>query len=151
MFNKLFSNKIVAKLFNRETISYIVFGVLTTVVCLLSYELIIFMLTGGGELNVLQMNIANIGSWIIAVAFAFVTNKFFVFQSKAVKFAVLFKEITSFVGARVVSLGFEIVWMNVMVGVLHINDSIAKIGAQFGIVVMNYVFSKLFIFKNKEN
>ena len=142
MINKLFS-----KIINRETISYLVFGVLTTVVCLVSYELIKFLLTGGGELSTLQMNIANVGSWIIAVAFAFVTNKFFVFQSKSVNFKTLIKEITSFVGARVLSLGFEIVWMNVTVGLLHINDSIAKIGAQFGIVVMNYVFSKLFIFK----
>ena len=93
------------------------------------------------------MNIANVGSWIIAVAFAFVTNKFFVFQSRSVSFKTLMKEIPSFVGARLLSLGFEIVWMNVTVGLLHINDSVAKIGAQFGIVVMNYVFSKLFIFK----
>lgn len=139
--------KLLSKVANRETISYLVFGVLTTIVCLVSYEIIKFLLTGGGELSNIQMNIANVGSWIIAVAFAFVTNKFFVFQSKSVSFKVLLKEVTSFVGARVLSLGFEIVWMNVMVGLLHINDSIAKIGAQFGIVVMNYVFSKLFIFK----
>lgn len=142
MIKRLFS-----KVLNRETISYLVFGVLTTVVCLVSYELIKLLLTGGGELSTLQMNIANVGSWIIAVAFAFVTNKFFVFQSRSVSFKTLMKEIPSFVGARLLSLGFEIVWMNVTVGLLHINDSVAKIGAQFGIVVMNYVFSKLFIFK----
>ena len=99
---------IISKLCNRETISYLVFGVLTTIVCLASYEGIKLLLTGGGELSQLQMNIANVGSWVIAVAFAYVTNKFFVFQSKSVSF---------------------------------------KVGAQFGIVVMNYVFSKLFIFK----
>lgn len=142
MIKRLFS-----KVLNRETISYLVFGVLTTVVCLVSYELIKLLLTGGGELSTLQMNIANVGSWIIAVAFAFVTNKFFVFQSRSVSFKTLMKEIPSFVGARLLSLGFEIVWMNVTVGLLHINDSVAKIGAQIGIVVMNYVFSKLFIFK----
>ena len=140
---------LINKVCNRETISYLVFGVLTTIVCLVSYEAIKLLLTGGGELSQLQMNIANVGSWIIAVAFAFVTNKFFVFQSKSVEFKVLLKEIPSCVGARVVSLLFEIVWMNVTVGLLHINDSLCKIGAQFGIVVMNYVFSKLFIFKNK--
>ncbi len=139
--------KLLFKVLNRETISYLVFGVLTTVVCLVSYELIKLLLTGGGELSTLQMNIANVGSWVIAVAFAFVTNKFFVFQSKSVSIKTLMKEIPSFVGARILSLGFEIVWMNVTVGLLNINDSIAKIGAQFGIVVMNYVFSKLFIFK----
>lgn len=139
--------KLLSKVLNRETISYLVFGVLTTIVCLVSYELVKLFLTGGGELNTLQMNIANVSSWVIAVAFAYVTNKFFVFQSKSVTFNVLIKEISSFVGARILSLGFEIVWMNVTVGLLGINDSIAKIGAQFGIVILNYVFSKLFIFK----
>ncbi len=139
--------RLISKLVNRETISYIFFGVLTTIVCILSYELVKLLITGGGELTALKMNIANVSSWIIAVAFAFVTNKFFVFESKSVEARVLLKEIPSFVGARILSLGFELVWMNVTVGLLHINDSIAKIGAQFGIVVMNYVFSKLFIFK----
>lgn len=138
---------LISKLFNRETISYVFFGVLTTLVSIISYELVKLLLTGGGELTALKMNIANVSSWVIAVSFAFVTNKFFVFNSKSVEARVLFKEITSFVGARIVSLVFEMVWMNVTVGLLHINDSIAKIGAQVGIVVMNYVFSKLFIFK----
>ncbi len=139
--------KLISKLINRETISYIFFGVLTTVVSIVSYELVKLLITGGGELTALKMNIANVSSWIIAVTFAFVTNKFFVFNSKSVKAKVLLKEIPSFVGARILSLGFELLWMNVTVGLLHINDSIAKIGAQVGIVVMNYVFSKLFIFK----
>lgn len=142
--------KLLSKLLNRETISYLIFGILTTIVCLASYEAIKLIFTGGKEPSVLIMNIANVGSWVIAVAFAFVTNKFFVFNSKSVALSVLFKEVTSFVGARLLSLGFEIVWMNVTVGLIGINDSIAKIGAQFGIVVMNYVFSKLFIFRNKE-
>lgn len=142
--------KIFSKLANRETISYLVFGVLTTIVCLVSYELIKLALTGGGELSQLQMNIANVGSWVIAVIFAFVTNKFFVFRSKSISLNVLIREAVSFVGARILSLAFEIIWMNVTVGLLHINDSIAKIGAQFGIVVLNYIFSKLFIFKNTE-
>ncbi len=139
--------KLMSRLINRETISYIFFGVLTTLVSIVSYELVKLLITGGGELTALRMNIANVSSWIIAVTFAFVTNKFFVFNSRSVSAKVLLKEIPSFVGARILSLGFELVWMNVTVGLLHINDSIAKIGAQAGIVIMNYVFSKLFIFK----
>ena len=107
---------LINKVCNRETISYLVFGVLTTIVCLVSYEAIKLLLTGGGELSQLQMNIVNVGSWIIAVAFAFVTNKFFVFQSKSV-------EINAFKGNTLLCRGknslflyFEIVWMNVTVG-----------------------------------
>ncbi|MDO5388378.1 MAG: GtrA family protein [Clostridia bacterium] len=143
-------NKIISKVANRETISYLVFGVLTTVVSLGSYELIKLLLTGGGQVTALQMNISNIGSWVLAVAFAYVTNKFFVFRSRSVSLSTLFKEITAFVSARLLSLGFEVVWMNVTVSILHINDSVCKIVAQFVIVVLNYIFSKLFIFKKGE-
>lgn len=139
--------KFISRIANRETISYLVFGVLTTAVSIISYELIKFMLTGGGEPTPFQMNIANVSSWILAVAFAYITNKIFVFRSVSMSPRVLLKEISAFVGARLLSLGFEIVWMNVTVSLLHFNDSICKIAAQFVIVVMNYIFSKLFIFK----
>lgn len=141
--------KIISRIANRETISYLVFGVLTTIVCLASYELVKLMLTGGAEPTPIQMNIANVSSWVLAVAFAYITNKLFVFRSMSFAPGALIKEVSSFVGARLLSLGFEIVWMNVTVSLLHFNDSICKILAQFVIVVMNYVFSKLFIFKNK--
>jgi putative flippase GtrA len=88
-----------------------------------------------------------VSSWILAVSFAFVTNKLFVFQSSSLEMSVLIKEISAFVGARLLSLGFEIVWMNVTTTVLKWNDSVCKIAAQFVITVLNYIFSKLFIFK----
>ncbi len=140
---------IISRVCNRETISYLVFGVLTTVVSIVSYEAVKLMLTGGAEPTPLQMNIANVSSWILAVTFAYITNKLFVFQSVSFAPKVLAKEVSSFVGARILSLGFELVWMNVTVSVLHFNDSVCKILGQFVIVVMNYIFSKLFIFKNK--
>ncbi len=138
---------IISRIANRETISYLVFGVLTTAVSIVSYELVKLMLTGGVEPTPLKMNIANISSWVLAVSFAYITNKLFVFRSLSFGGKVLLKEIPSFVGARLLSLGFEIVWMNLTVSLLHFNDSICKILAQFVIVVMNYIFSKLFIFK----
>ncbi len=139
--------KFISRIANRETISYLVFGVLTTAVSIISYELVKLMLTGGAEPSPVQMNIANVSSWILAVTFAYVTNKIFVFRSMSMSCKVLLKEISAFVGARLLSLGFEIVWMNITVSLLHFNDSICKIAAQFVIVVMNYIFSKLFIFK----
>ncbi len=133
--------------FNRETISYLFFGVCTTVVSIVSYEVVKRLLSHKKEPTTLIINIATVASWILAVAFAFITNKLFVFQSQSMEAAVLIKEITAFVGARLLSLGFEIVWMNVTTAVLKWNDSFCKIAAQFVITVLNYIFSKLFIFK----
>jgi putative flippase GtrA len=140
-------DKIVAALINRETISYLFFGVLTTVVSIVSYELVKRLLSRKRGVSPIIINIATVSSWILAVSFAFVTNKLFVFQSSSLEMSVLIKEISAFVGARLLSLGFEIVWMNVTTGVLKWNDSVCKIAAQFVITVLNYIFSKLFIFK----
>lgn len=140
-------DNLIKLVFNRETISYLVFGVLTTVVSIVSYELIKRVISRGKGPSQLDINIATVGSWIIAVSFAFITNKLFVFQSGSFEPSLLINEILMFVGARLLSLGFEVVWMNITTGVLKWNDSFCKIIAQFVIVVLNYIFSKLFIFK----
>lgn len=77
------------------------------------------------------------------------TNKLYVFESKSMEREVLFKEFTSFVAARVFSLGAEVVIMNVGVLGLHIPDMICKLFAQVVIILMNYFFSKFVIFKKK--
>ena len=128
--------KIMAKLLNRETISYLLFGVLATVVSIGSYYIssrILINFIGYDE----TVMCSNVVSWVCAVAFAYVTNKIWVFQSK----------MSAFVGARLFSFGFEMAWMYITAILIGINDTICKILAQFAIVVMNYVFSKLFIFK----
>jgi putative flippase GtrA len=125
-----------------------VFGVLTTLVSIVSYEVVKRLLSRGKkEPSTLVINIATVSSWILAVAFAFVTNKLFVFQSVSTEPAVVLREAAAFVGARLVSLGVEIAWMNFTTAVMKWNDSICKVAAQFVIVVLNYIFSKLFIFK----
>ena len=145
-------SSVLRKILTKETILYLVFGVLTTVVALASYILIVGIMAKGQVPSTLQINIANLISWILAVAFAFITNKIWVFESKVMSFAGLLKEISSFVGARLFSLGFELVWMNVFIFLFGERyDKIYKIGALFGVVVMNYFFSKLFIFKKKSD
>ncbi len=139
----------IAKLFNRETISYLFFGVLATVVSIGSYYIssrTIINFIGYDE----AVMCSNVISWVCAVAFAYITNKIWVFQSKTNGIRDLFREISAFVGARLFSFGFEMAWMYVTAILIGINDTICKFFAQFAIVVMNYVFSKLFIFKNKE-
>ena len=137
------------KFINPETISYLFFGVLTTVVSLVSYWLIVYLMVGNGKPDGLQIQIATVGSWILAVTFAYITNKLFVFKSKSFEKKVLLKEATSFVGARLLSLGYEMLWMFIMADLLKIDDFICKLVAQFVIVALNYIFSKLFIFKKK--
>lgn len=141
-------NALLKKVINRETISYIIFGVLTTIVSLVTYKLftLLFLEITGDK----QINISTVLSWILAVAFAFITNKLFVFESKTKNFGDVIKELFAFVTARLLSLGYELVWMNVTVKIFHWNDFLCKVIAQFVIVALNYIFSKLFIFKKGE-
>lgn len=140
---------LIKKIINPETISYLFFGVLTTVVSLVSYWFIVYSMVGNAQPNGMQIQIATVGSWILAVAFAYITNKLFVFKSKSFEKKILLKEAISFVGARLLSLGYEMLWMFIMADLLKIDDFICKFIAQFVIVALNYIFSKLFIFKKK--
>ena len=142
----------------KELIVYIVFGLCTTVVNLLAFKLMNVVL---GDENYL---FSNVIAWVAAVVFAFITNKLWVFESKSWKGSVLKKEIPSFVGARLFSLGVEELGLLVFVTLLHFDrfqldifglftlggKMIVKIGLAVIVVIMNYVFSKFIIFKNKE-
>ena len=127
------------KLFNRETILYLVFGVLTTAVNYAVY----YICRGIG----IDYKIANVIAWIFAVIFAFVTNKLFVFESKSWQPAVVLRELVLFAGARVFSLLIEEGFLLFTVEVLHGNDRIMKLIAAVFVVIINYFFSKFFIFK----
>ena len=126
----------------KEIINYLIVGVLTTVVSLVSYYIIVSTVLNPN--NAIELQIANIFSWICAVAFAYVTNRIFVFESKNPN---KLKELTSFVGARLLTLGLDMFIMFLMVTLLHINDKIAKLVVQVVVTIANYVFSKLLVFK----
>lgn len=127
---------------SRETMLYIVFGVLTTVinvaVCGLCYERL--------HWNIL---VANIVAWVLSVAFAFVTNKLYVFQSKSFAASVLWRELAGFIGARLLSLAVDEYGMWLLVDAALWNVWVAKILVNVVVVVINYVLSKLVIFKKK--
>ncbi len=127
--------------FNRETVSYIIFGVLTTVVSFVSQML--FSAAG------FPVIVNTIGSWVCAVLFAYVVNKLFVFESKTDTAKAFWRELGLFIGARVASLGMELVFMFVTVELLHFSEAVCKLIAQVFILVANYIFSKLIIFKKK--
>lgn len=97
----------------------------------------------------MRLFVANIISWIFAVAFAFVTNKLFVFKSKSWQPRTAGKELASFTGARVFSLLAETVVILFVVSVLRGNEIVAKVAGQIVVLVLNYVLSKLFVFKKR--
>jgi len=123
---------------NKEIINYIIVGVLTTLVSIGSYWLFRFVIKNYIVLSIL--------SWIFAVAFAYFTNRAFVFESKEKD---LIKEVTKFVSCRLLTLGLEVILMFVFVSLLHINDMISKIILQVVVLVSNYLLSKLFVFVKK--
>ncbi len=124
----------------KEVILYLVFGVLTTIVSFVSYYFCS---------DILQIHylISNIISWVLAVAFAYVTNRIWVFESKSDSLNEVLKEMFAFVNCRLLSGVIDMGVMFLLVDALKINDLYAKLFTQVIVVVLNYIFSKLIIFK----
>lgn len=141
---------IIRKVISKEVFFYLFFGVMTTVV-----NFIVFGLCK----DKMHILVANAVAWFAAVVFAFVTNKLFVFESKSWKAGILFKEIPTFTAARLLTLGLEELGLFVMIESLHLEkvmslpfvdgEMVIKIIISVVVVVLNYVFSKLIIFKKK--
>ena len=129
----------------KEIINYLVFGVLTTVISLIVYYVAVF--TFLNPENAVQLQIANILSWVAGVTFAYFTNRKYVFESQEKN---KIKEASKFVLARVTTLVMDMIIMWLGVTVLHLNDKIMKLVSQIVIIVLNYVFSKVFVFKKEK-
>ena len=140
----------------KELIIYVLFGVLTTVVNLSVFAL--FSLILGDE----RYLITNVIAWFAAVVFAFITNKIWVFESKSWNARVLAKEVPSFFSARIFSFIFEEAGLFFLVDILSMGELsvkilsfeisgelIAKAIVGVLVVVINYVFSKLVVFRKK--
>lgn len=147
----------------KEIITYIIFGVLTTVVSWGTY--IVFV-------DKLKMPVfwGNLLSWVCAVAFAYITNKLWVFDSKSFKPSVLVKEIISFVASRGITgvleivcvpllakTGFDNIFYRLVEGIgikmqiLFTDGIYSKVALAVFVVILNYFFSKFIIFKNKKD
>lgn len=130
----------------QEVINYLVMGVLATIVNLgVKYALLFAVLDAA---NPTQLQIAVIISWVAACLFAYITNRTIVFKSKSEK---ILKEIVSFFSARIVTLGMEMLIMFIFVTWMGLNSDlwviIWTLVAQAVVIISNYIFSKLFIFK----
>ena len=120
----------------KGIINYLIFGGLTTLLSIITYALF-------SKVFNIDYLISNVLSWVLAVLFAYITNKLFVFESKSKK---NIKEITSFFFFRIISLVMEMVILYIIVDMLYIDDLVTKIIAQVIVIVANYVFSKVFVF-----
>ncbi len=135
--------QLINKLINKETITYIIFGVLTTVVNYAVYYLFY-------RFTSIDPIVYNVVAWIAAVVFAFVTNKLFVFESKSFAPEVLLSEFVTFIGARLLSLLFETGFLALTVKVFLMNELVAKVIAAVFVVIFNYFASKFLIFRKKD-
>ena len=97
-----------------------------------------------------SVDISNIIAWIIAVIFAFITNKLIVFGSKNMDKKVVMKETCGFFIARVISLGIDMGIIHLMIDFMKINELISKVVANIVVIIVNYIFSKMFIFKKEK-
>lgn len=144
-------NCIVKKVFSREIVMYLVFGVLTTVVNFVCFYVLFTLNNQTGTFpEKIGVHIANVTAWIVSVLFAFIVNKIFVFESKKMKPVIFFKELIMFVCARLVSLGVEEAGLFFFNNIIGIKAIPVKIIMAFVIVVLNYVFSKLLVFKKNK-
>ena len=92
---------------------------------------------------------ATVFAWIISVAFAYITNKIWVFKSKNTNLKNVLREISDFVGCRLFSGLLDLLIMWIFVDVLLLNDMVIKILSNIVVVIINYVASKWFIFREK--
>lgn len=125
----------------KEFILYVLFGGLTFIVSVGTYAFFNVCL----ELNEL---IANVISWIVAVTFAYVTNKKWVFESTKDTKREVAKEMLGFFGGRVFTLLIEEVIIFVFITLLEFDSMIVKIVAQVVVIILNYVISKWLVFKD---
>ena len=134
--------EIIRKLYKKyeELVMYIIVGVCTMIVSLASYYIL------ANPLGI-YYQAANIISWVLAVAFAYVTNKKFVFKSRYSGLSGTAKEMASFVSSRIASLLAEVISMYFFVQICQIDDNIVKLMNQVLVTVLNYIFSKFWVFR----
>ena len=124
----------------REIFLYGFFGLITTLVNLVTF---IFL----QDHQHWPYMAANATAMILSLAVAFVTNKYFVFQSRSFCFPVLCREFRDFMGARLLSVFLDMGAMYLLVSCLGVGKNTAKIGVSIVVVILNYLLSKLWVFR----
>lgn len=123
---------------DRELFLYVVFGAFTFFVNIITY----FLFESVLGINYL---ISNILAWFFSVLFAYITNRIWVFESKSPD---ILKEASLFFGGRIFSGAVDTALMYLFIDILVIGDLASKIIVQIVVIILNYVFSKLIVFKD---
>ena len=126
----------------KEALLYLFFGGCTTLI-----NIIMFFICRQFNLGV---DLSNVIAWLVAVIFAFVTNKLIVFDSKDMSSKKVVKETVGFFIARIISLGIDTGILHLMIDYMKVSELISKIVSNIVVIIVNYIFSKLFIFKKEK-
>ena len=121
---------------DKELFLYVVFGTLTTIVNLIVYFVLEFI-----GVNYI---ISNILAWFLSVLFAYVTNRIWVFESKSPN---ILKEMSVFFGGRIFSGAVDTALLYLFIDILCLGNTFSKIVVEIIITILNYVFSKLLVFR----
>lgn len=139
-------NALFHKFVNRETVSYVVVGVFTTVIDLVLFWICSLFYSEG---NMLGVTIGKIVAWIGAVAFAFFASKFVVFRSHDKSAGIFLREAVSFTASRLFSLLFAMVFIWLTVRLAGMDENVSNILSNIFVIIINYITSKLVVFRKK--
>jgi len=127
----------------REQVLYLIFGVLTTAVDQVSFMILLRLLPTATSV------VPAVASWIIAVSFAYTTNRKWVFRTQSTGIPAFFLEAALFYIARVFSLLITVVIMWMLVDRRGYNADLTKLASGIIVVILNYVLSKFWVFKRQ--
>lgn len=135
--------EIVKKLYYNETMRYLFIGGCTTLVNLITFAVFC---------DVLDMNVTlgNVLSIILAILFAYVSNKIFVFSSKTEGLKDMFSELCRFVGGRLSTMAIEVGGVYLIYNMMGYPKMAAKLITQILVIIGNYFISKFFVFRNRD-
>ena len=127
---------------HKDMVPYVIFGILTTVVNTIVYWLCAHIFR-------LSVVASSVTAWILAVLFAYLTNRKWVFHSKAATEKEVIREFVSFYLSRLLTGVIDMAGMHILVELMHFNDIIAKIGMNIVVIILNYIASKFLVFKGE--
>ncbi len=128
------------KRITKEIFLYLLFGGFTTLINILLYSFLYYRCSVANTPS-------NVAAWLCSVAFAYVTNKIWVFESHNRK---IMAEVLSFFGYRILTGILDVAIMYSLVDILHFEGGIVKIAANVIVIILNYIFSKAIIFKKEQ-
>lgn len=129
---------LIKKLANKETVLYLIFGGLSTILNIVSF----FLFN-----KLLNYKISNIIASILAIVFAYITNKIYVFESKKEEKTEIIKEFIFFIGSRLFTFVLDMLLMVLFIETLFINVITSKIVVNIVVIILNYILSKKLVFK----